>query len=331
MKVIASPGKYIQGKDLLKNLGEIIKPLGDKHLLIADSFVKSLVEEKINETSAKNGIKADFNLFKGECSKSEIQRLVEAVEAGGYDSVVGIGGGKTLDTAKAVAYYAKKSVIVVPTIASTDAPTSALSVIYTDEGVFQEYLMLPKNPDMVLIDTDIVAQAPARLLVSGMGDALSTYYEAKVCYEAKAIAMSGGQSTLAALALAKLCRDTLFAEGAEAKIACEMKIVNEPLEHIIEANTYLSGIGFESSGLAGAHAIHNGLTVLEETHHMYHGEKVAFGTIAQLILENELSEAKCVIQFCKKMGLPTTLEALGVKENIREKVKAVALASCAPG
>ncbi|MEG2437766.1 MAG: iron-containing alcohol dehydrogenase, partial [Cetobacterium sp.] len=89
--------------------------------------------------------------------------------------------------------------------------------------------------------------APTRLLVSGVGDALSTYYEAKVCFDAKAIAMSGGQSTLAALALAKLCRDTLLAEAYEAKISSDLKLVNEALEHIIEANTYLSGIGFESS------------------------------------------------------------------------------------
>lgn len=106
--------------------------------------------------------------------------------------MVGIGGGKTLDTAKAIGYYQKLPVVVIPTIASTDAPTSALSVIYTEAGEFEEYLIYPKNPDMVVMDTAIIAKAPVRLLVSGMGDALSTWFEAKACYDARATSMAGG-------------------------------------------------------------------------------------------------------------------------------------------
>ncbi|MEG0136929.1 MAG: glycerol dehydrogenase [Cetobacterium sp.] len=331
MKIIASPSKYIQGKNIIENFKSIVETFGKNNLIIADSFVTSIVKEPIENSKGSKDTKVSFNLFNGECSKNEINRIVKIVNEHNYDCIVGVGGGKTLDTAKAVSFYTKKPVVIMPTIASTDAPTSALSVIYTDDGAFEEYLMLPKNPDIVMIDTEIVSNAPTRLLVSGVGDALSTYYEAKVCFDAKAIAMSGGQSTLAALALAKLCRDTLLAEAYEAKISSDLKLVNEALEHIIEANTYLSGIGFESSGLAAAHAIHNGLTVLPETHHMFHGEKVAFGTISQLILQNEIEEAKKIITFCKKIGLPTTLEELGIKDNIREKVKEVSIASCAPG
>ena len=102
------------------------------------------------------------------------------------------------------------------------------------------------------------------------------------------------------------------------------------VEKIIEANTLLSGIGFESAGLAGAHAIHNGLTVLEECHHMYHGEKVAFGTIAQLVLEDvSAEELEDIISFCIEVGLPVTLGELGVKEITKEKIMAVAEAACA--
>lgn len=85
--------------------------------------------------------------------------------------------------------------------------------------------------------------------------------------------MAGGQSTVAALSLARLCYDTLLAEGEKARFAAQAGVVTDALERIVEANTYLSGIGFESSGLAGAHAIHNGFTILEECHHLYHGEK----------------------------------------------------------
>ena len=158
-------------------------------------------------------------------------------------------------------------------------------MIYTDEGVFEEYLFLPAHPNMVLMDTEIIAKSPVRLTVSGMGDALATYFEARACQRSGAVTCAGGKVTSAAMALAKLCFDTLMDEGVKAKLALEVGACTPAVEKIIEANTLLSGIGFESGGLAGAHAIHNGFTVLEECHHMYHGEKVAFGTITQLVLD----------------------------------------------
>ncbi len=229
-------------------------------------------------------------------------------------------------------YYLHLPVIVVQTIASTDAPTSALSVIYTDQGEFEEYLIYPKNPDMVVMDTAIIAKEPVRLLVAGMGDALSTWFEAKACYDAHAVSMAGGQSTAAALSLARLCYDTLLAEGEKARLAAQAGVVTTALERIIEANTYLSGIGFESSGLAAAHAIHNGFTVLESCHHLYHGEKVAFGTLAQLVLQNSpMEELETVLGFCHRVGLPVTLAEMGVTSDVQNSIMAVAKASCAEG
>ena len=220
--------------------------------------------------------------------------------------------------------------IICPTIASTDAPCSALSVIYTDDGVFEEYLFLPANPNMVMMDTDIIAKSPVRLTVSGMGDALATYFEARACKRSGAISCAGGKTTEAAMALAELCFNTLMEEGVKAKIALEAGACTEAVEKIIEANTLLSGIGFESAGLAGAHAIHNGMTVLEECHSMYHGEKVAFGTIAQLVLENvpeeELEE---IIGFCVEVGLPVTWKELGAENVTDEQIMEVAKAACA--
>ncbi|MDP0506036.1 MAG: glycerol dehydrogenase [Fusobacterium sp. JB019] len=332
MKIINAPSKYIQGKNALKELIKHGEIYGKHFLIIADEFVMTLTKDMILEGVTKEDIKVEFELFNGECSDNEIKRIIEKYENKGIQIIVGVGGGKTLDTAKAIAYYSKLPVISSPTIASTDAPTSALSVIYTDSGVFDKYLMLPKNPEIVLMDTSLISKAPTRLLVSGMGDALATYYEAKICYDAKATAMSGGKSTLAALSLAKLCRDKLLEKGYLAKLSSDRKISSDAFEEIVEVNTYLSGIGFESSGLAAAHAIHNGFTVIEDCHHLYHGEKVAFGTIAQLVLENrELDDIKEIINFCKKVGLPTTLAEMGIKDNVNEKIKKVAAASCNEG
>ena len=78
---------------------------------------------------------------------------------------------------------------------------------------------------------------------------------------------------MAALASsAKLCYETLISDGLKAKIAMENNVCTKAVENIIEANTFLR-IGFESAGLAGAHAIHNGFTAIPETHAMYHGER----------------------------------------------------------
>lgn len=246
--------------------------------------------------------------------------------------IIGIGGGKVFDTAKAVGYYSHIPVVIIPTIASTDAPCSALSVIYTEEGEFSEYLFLPKNPEVVLVDTSIISKAPVRLLVAGMGDALATYFEARACVRADANTMAGGKATQAAFAIAELCYKTLMRDGLKAKLAVEKKVVTRAVENIVEANTYLSGIGFESCGLAAAHAVHNGFTVISECHHLYHGEKVAFGTIVQLILENSPSEEiKEVINFCIQVGLPITLGDMGIHDVREEDIMKVAEVSCAEG
>lgn len=327
--IILSPGKYIQGSGAIKN---IAKHVGKKSLVIADNFVMNLVKESVLESYSNEKIEVNFELFAGECSKNEVLKLGEKLASYGSEAVVGIGGGKTLDTAKAVAYYAKLPVVIVPTIASTDAPCSALSVLYTDEGVFDEYLLLPSNPNIVLMDTDIISKAPSRLLVSGMGDALATYFEARATARSNSSTLAGGSPTKTALSLAKLCYETLILEGPLALAAAEAKVSTKAFENIVEANTYLSGVGFESGGLAAAHAIHNGLTILEECHHLYHGEKVAFGTIVQLVLENapeeELDE---VVEFCLRVGLPINLKDMGVIEIDEDKIMEVAKLACADG
>lgn len=329
-KIIISPGKYVQGSGEMKKLGEYACTYGNKALILISNGGKNRIGGIIEESFSEKGMGFEFVIFNGECSKKEIERLRNEMKKAECDLVIGVGGGKIFDTAKAVAYYEKKPVIICPTIASTDAPCSALSVLYTDDGVFEEYLFLPANPNLVLMDTDIIAKSPVRLTVAGMGDALATYFEARACVTSGATTCAGGMSTEAAYALAKLCFDTLMDEGVKAKVALDVGACTTAVEKIIEANTLLSGIGFESCGLAGAHAIHNGLTILPECHHMYHGEKVAFGTIVQLVLENiSAEEIEEIIDFCIEVGLPVTLKELGVEEVTDEKIMAVAKAACA--
>ncbi|MFM9801462.1 glycerol dehydrogenase [Aeromonas dhakensis] len=331
-RIIISPSKYVQGNGALANIGNYVKALGAKPLILADAFVTKLVGDTVATSFHGAGIQPEFDCFNGECSRPEIDRLLARCKQTPFDVIIGIGGGKTLDTAKSVAFYQQVPVVIVPTIASTDAPTSALAVIYTPQGQFSEYLMIPTNPNMVIMDTGVVARAPVRLLVSGMGDALSTYFEARANKVSGCQTMAGGASTLAAQAIAELCYKTLLADGYKAKLAVEQGLCTKAVENIIEANTYLSGIGFESSGLAAAHAVHNGLTQLTECHHLYHGEKVAFGTLVQLVLENApMAEIETVLAFCRSIGLPTNLHMMGVKELDMARLMEVAKASTAEG
>jgi glycerol dehydrogenase len=331
-KVLISPSKYVQDNGALADLGEYVAAFGKKALLVASDDDRSRVQSILDESVKKNPFELIVGGFGGECTSEEVDRLIALCNEKDCDVVIGLGGGKSLDTAKSVSHSKEIPVITVPTIASTDAPCSSLSVVYNERGEFVEYRFYRSNPDLVLVDTGIIAKAPVRFLVAGMGDALSTYFEARACERAFANNIPGGKSTKLAVAAAKLCYDTLLEDSLKAMAACEAGVVTQALENIIEANTLLSGMGFESSGLAAAHAIHNGLTALEETHHCWHGEKVSFGTIVHLVLENAPEEELIeVLEYCWSVGLPTSLGDLGVKEVTYEKVEAVAKLACAEG
>lgn len=334
LSVFTSPSRYTQGRDATAALGSEMKALGleGPALLIGGGTAIALLSDTWQRSLEEAGLKHAVHTFGGECSLAEIERAKGAARELKARTIVGAGGGKVLDTARAVASDLGLPVVNCPTVASSDAPCSALSVIYTDEGVFQEYRFYRKNPDLVLVDTAVIAQAPPRLLVAGMGDALATWFEAKTCVAGSVKNMRGGGSTRAAAALAELCYRTLLEDGAAALRAVEAKVVTPALERLVEANTLLSGLGFESSGLAAAHAVHNGLTAAAGTHHYLHGEKVAFGLLVQLVLEGApRATMEQVLTFSSEVGLPITVAEIGLKELPDDVLAQVARRATAPG
>lgn len=329
--IYSSPGKYVQGPGVLENLGQYVRSFGGNALVLTSSGGKKRFGDLIEHSVSAVCGSCMFVSFDGECSCEEIGRLTALAQSKVFDVIVGVGGGKVFDTAKAIAHYVGLPVIVCPTVASTDAPCSALSAIYSKQGIFEKYLVLKRNPDVVLVDTAVITASSLRLTVAGMGDALSTYFEARACVRSGSATPAGGSTSHAALAFARLCYDTLMADGLKAKKALKQKQCIDAVERVIEANTLLSGIGFESGGLAAAHAMHNGLTGLEDCQNIQHGEKVAFGTLAQLVLERETStELAKIVKWCVCLGLPVTLAELGVTQAVDEKIMCVAQTSCAP-
>ena len=352
-KAFICPTKYVQGENELLNLGYFVKTFGKKALLIADPFALGLVKDKLEATSKQYGVEliTAGDIFKGECSRNVVKKLQEFAKANKCACTIGLGGGKAIDTSKCVA--AGNPLIICPTIAATDAPTSHSAVLYTDDHEFDDYAYFRQSPSVVLIDLNVIANAPVRFLVSGMGDALSTYFEARANFKSVSNVNAGlpcganrakgtllGYGTHTAAAIGELCYKNLITDGYKAMIACKEHAVTEAFEKIVETNILLSGLGFESGGLAAAHAIHDGLTVVHDIHACkMHGEIVAFGTLCQLVLENSPEEELFeVLDFCDTVGLPMCLEDLMTDKNgnvlrtalTDEELKAVAEKTCIP-
>lgn len=324
------PGRYIQAPGLIARLGEESKGLGGKALIVLDRFLAEILADTVRQ--GVQPLTAELLIHGGECSEAEIARGGTAGQAAGVDLVIGIGGGKTLDTAKVVAYrLGGLPCVIVPTIAASDAPCSALAVVYREDHTVDYDYFLTRNPDLVLVDTQIVANAPARFLTAGIGDALATWYEAESSRRTDAPNCWGTHGASLAFEIARLCRDTIVEHGAAALAECDANTPGPAFEKVVEANILLSGAGFESGGVAGAHAIHNGLCELADVHGYLHGEKVAIGILGTLLVHGRRAEYEQVRDYCASVRLPTRLADIGITDATEDKLRRVAERACAPG
>lgn len=330
-KLLASSLKYIQGPGEIVRLHDRIAHMGGPFLFIMDVFAYNNLKSVVEESFKCSRSTLIFEKFGGECTRKEIDRLRVIYLTHCCHVVVGIGGGKALDTAKSVAFYENAPVVSVPTIASNDAPTSAIAITYTEDHVYDGNILLKRSPDLVLVDTDVITRAPVRFLVAGMGDALSTYFEGRANVASGHENFAGEKSTSSSLARARLRYEILIRDGLKAKQSVEKGICSRELENIIEANFNLIAVGFGRNGLACAHSVHNALATLPPCHDMYHGELVAFGTIVQLVLEKspepEIAE---VLGFCTSVGLPVTFAQISTRELTRDELMSSAVTASSP-
>jgi len=333
-KTLLLPGKYVQGPNALRYLGPELRRFGTRPVLLWDRHVRGLFCEIVFAGLKENGLDWEELLFGGQTLRTEAAILSDRLKnLPGRDIVVGIGGGKTLDMAKAVAAMSDRPFATVPTMASNDSPTSSFTVWYLDNNEGDGFDTWGRCPDLVLVDTEVIAGAPVRTFIAGIGDALSTWYEAKAVADAGAVNCLGTPLTVTALTLAKNARDTIFEYGRDAILAVKNKKANESLEKIVEATILYSGVGFESGGLATAHQMANNMGILPETHGLMHGEEVAFGLATQLWMDTTVDpeERNQVIGFMREIGLPVTLEQIGLKGATREKLMPLARLCDCPG
>ncbi|MBB6451947.1 putative oxidoreductase [Salirhabdus euzebyi] len=307
--------------------------------------VLNILQEKIDEQNWQKGILLhgnkswqaanDFfpNLstpltllpYQGECSTEEVNRISEITVAEHADFIIGVGGGKVMDLAKAVGNENDLSVILIPTLAANCAPWTPLSVFYDGEGNFLHYTIFPKSTYMVLIEPRILLDAPVDYLRAGIGDTLAKWYEADVL--SKDISPKPLPLEIA-LHAAKMCKEVLLKEGEEAISAVYKGHLTSSFVRVIEtiilAGGMVGGYGDHYGRIAGAHSIHNGLTYIKETHSYLHGEKVAYGILVQLALENRLDEVEKLLPFYQKLNLPISIKDFGIFNQMKEKIAIIA-------
>jgi len=328
--VMGSPNRYLQEKNILIEAGNHIAPLGKKALLVGDNTTLEIVREKLHQSLTENKIEFKEEVFGGEVTKKEAQRIASLVEAENFDLIIGIGGGKAIDTAKAAAAYSDRKLITIPTIASNCAAWTPLSVFYDENGSFEEYIIFQYSPALVLVDTEIIADSPLNYFKAGIADTVVKFYEAR----ASAADKEKNTPTRAALKIAEECKDILFEFGVQAAEDMEEKKPTKAVEKIVDSIVALGGmvggIGGDNCRIAAAHAVHNGLTALSETHDLLHGEKVAFGTLVQLELEDNEAEFAELLVLLNNLEQPITLAQLGLANADNNDLAKAAAKSCAP-
>ncbi|HSB81144.1 MAG TPA: glycerol dehydrogenase [Candidatus Methylomirabilis sp.] len=330
--IFAAPGTYVQAQGILKTASPHLARLGARIFGVVDPNVWDDVEPALAEACRAEGLAWRAERFPGECTEATVATLVEAAKGWDPAAIVAAGGGKSLDTGKLMAESLRLPSAMVPTIASTDAPTSRVAVLYDDNHVQVRVARLRANPALVLVDTAVIVKAPVRFLVAGMGDAISTWPEARANVAGAARTPLGGSQARAALALAELCYRLVLEHGRQARADAQAKRVSPAFEAIVEANTLLSGLGFESGGLAACHGLYAGLSALPAGAAYMHGEKVAFGVVVQSILENwPQAERAELLGFYRDVGLPATLAAIGLKAATEADLRKVAEITCRPG
>lgn len=314
-RAFGCPQRYIQGPGEFRHVFDYGREYGQRFLFLIDGGIYEMVLSMLSAIEDKAGCSYETVSFSGESCMEAVAELAALVGTYRCDVLVGVGGGKVLDTAKLVADEVDKPRIIAPTAASSDAPAADWAAIYTPQGVHLGGRRTRRSTELVLVDSEIIAKAPARLFSAGIGDALATWFEALACERSSSpnCVTRGYRSTRAAMAVSRECYDILMQDGVVALKAVKAKTVTEAVENVIEANTLLSGIGFINGGLAAGHGIHSGLSEAPGGEKSLHGEKVAFALIAQMVIENApLTQIEELMRFMHAVDLPVTMEQLGI-------------------
>ncbi len=308
-----APAKVIRGAGVLSSTVADITKLGTRPLIVAGNRTLGICQESLQEIFQAQELQTTSVSYGADCCEVTLKALGKAAKEHKADVIIGVGGGKALDTAKLVGHQLKLPVVTIPTSAATCAGWTALSNVYSESGAFLYDVALSRCPDLLILDYDLIQTAPQWTLVAGIGDAIAKWYEASVT--------SGHlQDTLviAAVQLARVLRDILFQKAAAALQSPGSEVWREVVDATVLSAGVIGGLGGAQCRTVAAHAVHNGLTHLSG-YGSIHGEKVAYGILVQLRLEemlqgNQLADAarQQLLKFYAEIGLPQKLADLGL-------------------
>lgn len=311
-RIIGLPSLYLQGEGLLGTLPErLVRDFGcTRAFVVYDAVVDALIQA----LEAPAGLGLDAVAFRGSCTRAEVDRLCALASPGQPQVIVGAGGGQALDTAKAVALRLQLPLVIVPTAASSDAPTSRLVAIYDDAHKIVEVPVMKRNPDMILVDTSVLLRAPRRLFVAGIGDAFTKRYEvADAARDPQQRNYFGGLPPHLSSVLARECHRTLLRDAEAALQQLVAGTAGGAFDRVVEASILYSGLAFESGGLSVAHGMLRGLTAFAQTQPFLHGELVSYGLLVQLHAfaypDADIDEATA---FLGRVGLPVSRAQIGL-------------------
>ena len=325
-RAFGSPSRYIQGPGEINNLPKFAANFGKTALAIIDTFFYQEYKEKIPAMFAEYGMTAYTVEYSGKSSDAVLQYLVDFTKSLPQipDTFIGIGGGQACDINKAVGATFRKAFINVPTSLATDAPTSTHTII-NNEGEMPYLMVHYKNPDYVVVDTEITVRSPLFMFVSGIGDALATFVEAEASYANNNVCNAGAghyKPAQLGMAVAKLSYDILLEKGRDAVRAAKQQLRTPAYEDVAEATILLSGLGFECTGVSIAHGLQAAFHVMDDMKPLLHGAGVGYCTLIQLVLENDVARFAEIFDFCKDVGLPVCTADLGLtKENRQQNVE----------
>jgi glycerol dehydrogenase-like iron-containing ADH family enzyme len=327
-----APARVLRGAGILSAVSGEIARLGSRPLVIGGDRSWDLIQSQLLPVLTAADLVAAIGSYGADCSEAANAQLKQLATDHQADLIIAVGGGKAMDTAKLVADQLHLPIVTIPTSGATCAAWTALSNIYSEAGAFQYDMALDRCPDLLVLDYDLLATAPRRTLVAGIGDAIAKWYEASV---------SSGSSDrtllINAVQQARVLRDILFQKSAIALDTPGSLIWQDVVDASVLMAGVTGGIGGAQCRTVAAHAVHNGLTHLAASHGMLHGEKVAYGILVQLRLEemlqgNQLAATarQQLLQFYGEIGLPQTLADLGLADCSIAQLQQAAEVACNP-
>lgn len=321
--IMGFPRRYVQGPGLRRQLGELLTVFASSVAIVVDDLMWEEYGSQICKSLSDSSISFQRLVFNGECTQAEIRNLSE--NAVDVDCILAVGGGKAIDTAKGVSSALGCEVVVFPTIASNDSPTSRLIVVYSDTHVLEAADKMALNPAAVIVDTEIIIKAPKRFLLAGVGDAISKVYEVGQSHASGASNFFDGTPSLTAMAISRQCYDVIMTDTEAALAAHSNGEINDAFERLVEATILMSGLAFENGGLSVAHAVLRGFSANPDFSNSLHGEQVAVGLLVQLMTNPEYYQtARDLLAFYRKIGLACNLEALGARDSAEDIADAIA-------